>query len=324
MKTTNKHNLPQGIYDALRSDDYDLQDTPRNILSVTSIIGAPLYRELQYRYWDRLEEDAVDCVWKLFGGAVHSFVDSIGGYKNPGANRLTEERWFYDLRADKIYTVNKRVKFWETGDYDRETFYVSGKPDCYDGDEECIEDYKVTSVFAITMNRGKVKPEWVSQVNCYAAAFRALGFPVKKARVICILRDWSYTKVFQDGYPKASIVVIDVPLWEQGAAVEYIKDRARMHLMASRLKDDEIPLCTDEERWHRPGKMAVMKPGRKTAVKLFGSDVYGREEAGACAENIPGGYVVHRPGKDVRCESYCLVAKFCRHGKNLTNGGECE
>lgn len=315
MKTTNRYNLPKGLYDALTSDSYDLRERPRNILSVTEIVSAPLEKELVYRHWENLVEDATDCTWKVFGGACHGFVEKIGGYKNPEANRLTEERWFLNLETLQIFTVNKRAKFWETKDYDPDAWYVSGMADCYDGDEECVDDYKVTSVYAV---KDGLKTDWERQVNIYCCAYRLIGFPVKAGRIVAILRDWSKGKSLTAGYPETNIKVLNVPMWPQDMVVKYIRERAKSHILIRGLADDDIPLCTPEERWSRPGKIAVMKKGRKSAIKLFPDDLYGKEDAERLVESSGSGhYIDHRPGVDVKCESYCSVKQFCRHGKKL-------
>ena len=66
-----------------------------------------------------------------------------------------------------------------------------------------------------------------------------------------------------------------------------------------------MPACTPEERWAKPDKWAVMKHGRKSAVKVFDSE----EEANA---NIGlGDYIEYRQGVDTKCEDYCMVNQFC-------------
>ncbi len=81
------------------------------------------------------------------------------------------------------------------------------------------------------------------------------------------------------------------------------------HEGASVDSDQELPPCTDAERWLRDRKWAVMKKGRKSAVKLYYSEI--DAEARVEAES-PQHYVEFRPGKYNRCEDYCEAAPFCQ------------
>ena len=61
-----------------------------------------------------------------------------------------------------------------------------------------------------------------------------------------------------------------------------------------------------------------MKPGRKTALKLF--DERDNQKAYEMCQKVPGGYIEHRIGKSVRCEGYCPVSRFCPQWAKI-NGG---
>jgi hypothetical protein len=86
--------------------------------------------------------------------------------------------------------------------------------------------------------------------------------------------------------------------------------RVSLHQAASRLPDGMLPFCTPDEQWRRPDKWAVMKPGRKSAVRLCDS----KEEADAFigekeGERTP--YTELQPAQPLRCRMYCDVAPFC-------------
>ena len=62
------------------------------------------------------------------------------------------------------------------------------------------------------------------------------------------------------------------------------------------------------------GKIAVMKKGRKSAVKLY--DVDKREEAEFHAEQKNDHYIEERLGRYARCEgNFCGVNQFCNQWK---------
>ena len=56
-----------------------------------------------------------------------------------------------------------------------------------------------------------------------------------------------------------------------------------------------------------------MKPGRKSALSVHDT------EADAWKAMKDGLTVEKRPGKSVRCESYCPVSDFCSFYKSLTS-----
>jgi hypothetical protein len=75
-----------------------------------------------------------------------------------------------------------------------------------------------------------------------------------------------------------------------------------------------MPDCSEEERWFRPGKLAVMKEGRVKAMKLF--NISEREEAEQYAADNKG-YVEERPGENARCDTFCPVSKWCSQYASL-------
>jgi len=77
----------------------------------------------------------------------------------------------------------------------------------------------------------------------------------------------------------------------------------------------ELPLCSDEEQWAKPTVYAVMKEGRKSALKLCSSE----EEARTLLDE-KGTYLQVRPGEKTRCESYCQVRDFCEQYQREKEG----
>jgi hypothetical protein len=81
---------------------------------------------------------------------------------------------------------------------------------------------------------------------------------------------------------------------------------------AERLIDDDIAPCTPEERWAEGDKWAVMKNGRKTAVRVFDTEI----DAENCAGELGNSYYVeHRPAISRKCGDYCLCRDFCNFYK---------
>jgi len=107
--------------------------------------------------------------------------------------------------------------------------------------------------------------------------------------------------------------MVDVEVWSDKEQEEYIHNRVLAHQLNSDALDkgEKIDDCTDDERWLRGEKFAVMKKGRKSAVKLFDK----KEDAdGWIAQQAGEDFTIdHRPGEPVRCAgNYCGVSQWCK------------
>jgi hypothetical protein len=238
--------------------------------------------------------DVTDGIWSMMGRAMHSLAE-VGA----DANHIAEER------------LHTTVKGWT----------LSGGIDLQilrDG-VAAIEDYKVTSAWAV-MND---KPEWETQLNVYAyLVAKVKGWTVDQLNVIAFIRDWARMKAnTQEGYPSAPVIRVPVKLWTFAEQEAYVEARVQMHQSAATADqfDDDLPHCTDEERWVKQSKFAVMKPGRKTAVRVFDT----KAEADAFSADNAGTEVVERPGAATRCaENFCSVSQWCTQWQ--TEKGETE
>ena len=280
MNITNKWNLPESIVRAVIGSNaaYTGPQAQSMKVSVTTLIGPARIHYLKCKYWDKLTEDVMDNVWKILGSAAHAIME-----KAEGKQDISEER------------LEKTI----------DGMTISGAFDLYDGATQELHDYKTTSCTTIYKNVNG-KPEGEMQMNVYAYLLEEAGFPVKGLKIICILRDHSASKVEDGGnYPPAPIHILNIPLWGKEKTEAYIKERVAEFKLAKDLGPDMLPPCTDEEMWAKPTTWAIMKDGRKTAVKVCAT----LEEANAnCA---PGCKVVERPGSRTRCEGYCNVAEYC-------------
>lgn len=272
---TNQYNLPESLVSALAADWYVKQGD----ISVTGLIQPPRLRQLMIRYEDQVVEDASDKIWLLLGSAVHNVLERADTTRS-----LQEER------------LQTKVNGWT----------VTGAADLWE-EPGIVSDYKVTSVWA-TMNGAK--PEWIAQLNTYGYLYRQAGFPVNKLRIVAIYRDWSKGRAKAgNGYPKCAAGVVNVPVWSDVQVEAWLVERVKIHQAAARLPDKDLPMCTAEERWERPTTYAVMKQGRKSALRVFED----HETAQAMADDKGKGHWVEvRPGESIRCEQYCPVAHICK------------
>lgn len=272
MRITNNGNLPDAIVRAVENDPYPQQYT--GDISATRLIDSPRIRVLTRRHWDELEEDAVDRIWSLMGQVAHGILERAETVA------ITEERLFAEAEGWKV-----------SGQFDRLALLPDGT----------LQDYKVTSVWGVIHG---CKPEWERQLNVLRWLALRNGYEVDRLEIVAILRDWSRGRAMQGGnYPARQVAVVDVPVWPFQDAERYVAERVRLHQQAER---GPLPECTPEERWERPTSYAVMRKGRKSAIRIYEDP--GEAEDRAAAE---GGYVEVRPGRCTRCEEYCAVAPFC-------------
>jgi hypothetical protein len=88
-------------------------------------------------------------------------------------------------------------------------------------------------------------------------------------------------------------------------------------MLAEQVADDELPMCTPEERWHKPDTWALKKKGNKRALRVYDSELDAEEHFRNGTMNGLKLEVEHRLGSDPRCESYCKVKEFCSYGRSL-------
>lgn len=284
MTITNRMGLPESLVNACQTEPHN---KPGEV-SATTLLKGTKQIMLEKRHWGELEDDVSDRVWAVFGTAVHKLLEE----KNPEA--FTEERFS---------TVIGRTT-------------VTGQVDLYDMATSTITDYKTASVWKVIMGDFE---DWRRQGLVYAYLMLKNGIVVERCRFVAMLRDWSKAQVARDpAYPKSQCVVYEFEvtardLDEIRAFIESKVDEIeRMELRV----DDDIPPCTEKERWAKGDTYAVMKAGRKTALKVF--DDFEKAKEFASAES--GRSVEKRPGKSARCENYCLCAKFCSFYKSMKEG----
>jgi hypothetical protein len=253
-----------------------------NRISVTDLVNAPLIRYLKMKHWDDLTEDASDQLWKLLGTSMHYVLE-----QHSPEDAFQEEKLTADING----------------------ITISGKSDLYQNG--VITDWKATSVFSFLLGN---KPEWEAQLNVYAWLWKMNGFPVEKLLINALLRDWQKSKSLQDSnYPRIPFLEMEIPLWSTEDVKKYILYRVSLHMLVP------PPECTPEEKWQRPTTYAVMKKGRKSAVRVYNSDLEAEMKIDSIVKEKSKHYIEKRPGRRIRCEDYCIVNKFCPYYKGVIN-----
>ena len=252
-------------------------------ISVTQLIDSPFIRHLRQQHADELTEDVSDRIWSLMGQSIHTILERAN------LTGLVEQRLFVEINGHKL-----------SGQFDHLENGV-------------LTDWKLTSVWAVVYG----KTEWGKQLNVLAYLCQLKGLTVNSLQIVAILRDWSKSKAGkEDNYPDTQVVTIPITLWTPERQEEYIKERLGLHF-----SETVIP-CSDEERWVKPGKFAVMKKGKKSALRLLDSE---KEAEAWCMDNADAGVnittgllemsngitIVERSATFNRCELYCNVNQFC-------------
>ena len=298
MQITNNYNLPAPLVSAIVNDTYEKVGD----ISVTRLISAPRKHQLENRHDAEITQDVTDFLWSLLGQSVHEIFRRTGSI---AAGYLVEKR------------LSAKVSDW----------IISGQLDLVTP-EGILQDWKVTSVWSFLLGD---KPDWEAQLNCYAWLLgKGNWITPKGLQIVGILRDWQQSKAgynvpsegesmikigdCQPGYPPVPFVIKDIPLWSKEVQQRYVEKRVAIHQFAANTPDDELPECTDEERWARSTTWAVKKKGNKKAARVLASEA----EAVTWIAGAKGFEIEERPGRNIRCEKYCAAAPFCNQWKAMS------
>lgn len=274
MKLTNKMNLPDAIVQAVKNDPYSRGDAD---YSCTGLLAPPRKAALVEAFESELEEDVSDRLWSAQGQLMHLLLERA----NRPDKAIAEKRLFGEFAGAR----------------------VSAQFDNLELDGGVITDYKYQSSYKF--KKYEVDPDWTAQLNIQAELVRRAGHTVNALQIIGLLRDWSKGQADRDpNYPQRPVAVVSIELWPSEKVVKFVEERITLHRQA-RVR---LPLCTPGERWESPTVFAVMKKGRKSALRLLET----KEEADAMAAAEGAGHtVIHRIGESKRCQNFCSVSKFC-------------
>ena len=293
MKFTNASNLPKAIERAVSNDPYDSSGSD---ISTTRLIAPPRIRVLEKRNYDLLKEDVADRIFSLLGQSVHHIIERAKTRKE-----LSEKRLFY--KDEKI------TNGWT----------LSGAFDLLNR-EGHLTDFKVTSAWQVVHALKDGKPDWENQLNvldflCRKNPNELINYKtkikVKRLSVMAILRDWSLFQTMKsDNYPKKQVAMIPIRRWTEEEQDNYVRERIKIHQNAEKVS--KLPLCTATERWRKEDQFAVMKSGRKSALRLLDTKQLALDylKSQNMVEGV-GCSIVERKGEDVRCQHYCKVNQFC-------------
>lgn len=280
MIITNNTNLPAPFV-KMAEDHYEIK--PKRY-SVTTLLKPVREILLNRRYNDVIEQDCSDMIWLLFGQATHAILEKY----SVGKTEFAEERLEYKL---------------ENG------YTVSGVIDLYDMEKSELVDYKTASVWKVIK---RDFDDWRKQGLMYAWLLRKNGLPCDNVTFYAILKDHSISKAKREAdYPKSNIFKYAFPVTDSAITEidKFIRDKIDEIIANENNPDDELPLCSMADRWNDGDKYAVMKKGRKTALRVLDSE----QEAALYMQNNGGDYIEKRPGEDKKCNDYCRCCTKCNY-----------
>jgi hypothetical protein len=305
MKITNNTGLPEPIVEAIKQNEYVPSGAD---ISVSSLISPIRQVALQTHHKEEMEEDASDRIFALMGQIGHGVLEKAG------YDRFTEQQLFMDVGAWKF-----------SGRMDGLYLEQLNKPATKHAHQWGIDDYKFTSAYVVKSRkpgeRSRVD-DWFLQLNLYRMLAEANGFHVGRLRLVLLLRDWSVLAAKRDPeFPQKQVVVLDAPLMDLDTLTKWTHSQIERHMEAQQGLDQHdqshLPECTADERWAKPAKYAVMKEGRKSALRLLDSEQEAVDWMFKNEKLSVKSTIVHRPGENTRCENYCSVNQWCEQWKML-------
>ena len=276
---TNKMNLPQPIYDALNSD----YQPKEHQYSVTTILNPTRQVILKRRYNNEIIQDCSELIYALFGTAFHSILENA----KESETQLKEEYLKQDLCV-----ICDELK----------GYFLSGKADLIDVATKTIIDYKTTSTFKVLK---KDFEDYRLQLLIYAWLFKQLGFEINKGEIIALLRDWQKTKAkFDKDYPQFQVQKIQFKFTKKDFEFieNFIKERFIELKKYEDVPDEELPMCSMEERWNDGNKYIVIKKGNKRATKIHETLEEAQKHLDNLEKDYPNVYEIQeRLAEDKKC-----------------------
>jgi hypothetical protein len=283
MIITNKLNMPDAFVKAIQNSRHNAD----KCLSATTLLKGTKEIILTDRHFDEITIDASDEVWAVFGTAVHAILE------HQEDEAFKEESFSVDVLDYK----------------------VTGKVDRYDMKHETIEDWKTASVYKVLF---KNFDDWKRQGLIYTWLLRQSGLNVRHIRFIALLKDFSKTSAKRDkNYPQSPVYVYEFDPTEDEMTSTEADIKAKVFDVSQNTdkKDDEIAECSPYERWTSPERYAVMKEGRKSAVKVFDLEIEAESFINEIEKDKDKYSIETRKGIDRKCDDYCPCASFCSYYK---------
>lgn len=307
-------------------------------ISVTELIQPPRVRVLKSRYWDHehMTMDVAHRVPAFIGSAVHDRL-AVWLYDKPGKQRV-ERRistvafgWEVHGTPDLFH----ELAWSDLDDEERDSVLAMFPNVNKSGPIGVLDDHKtMMSGWGLAKSEGEGRDEYKDQIDLYAHLFRVRGVEIHLARNLWLICHHEQRHAGVGFYPAAPAGKIVQAMRKPDEARAFFEERVSLHrrAMLDGVRDDDLPECSESERWKRPDEWAVYpsagrprKDGtRARPIKVF-RGALGETEGDALrhkrdlkVRNGKNYRVENRVGESVRCQpAYCDAFQFCTFGKNL-------
>jgi hypothetical protein len=275
IKIRNDYNLPQELVNLVEANAYDRGESQA---SATDLLKPSRMFALEQRHKNDLEIDVSEALRGEYGTAWHEKIE-----RYVSSDSIVEKR---------LYAV--------IGDW-----VLSGKPDLLQFNNKTLVDWKTAGVSSYLNKEKEEFRDWEIQLNIYKFLWEENHpeHPVEHMKVVVFLVDFAPSRRESSlDYPHVPVLEVIPTMWSHEQIREWISSQIDKHQAAIKT----LPLCTNEERWHRGDKWATIKPGGSRATRVFASEF----EASDFAQK-KGLDIQHRPGVSLRCRYWCPVSQFC-------------
>ena len=285
-------------YDGYTEDAETEVKKQKSYASTTALLKSPKEFILGKRHSGELVSNSTDRLWMVFGTAFHELFEKM-------------------LKNDDKYLIEKRMFIEINGKI------ISGKFDAYDKEDCILYDLKTTSRSQIEKGQTNQNDKWTQQLNIYAYMIRkTLNLPVKKVKIIWV--DKYYSKGRQKYLNEPDLMPIgeiQLPLWTNEVCETFIKNKLNRFEANEHLPDNEIPLCSFEDRFMTPPKIAIYT--KESNFKKDG-ELKKRTKATKLCNNVSEfvywlknknynkiGLEFRPSGEAVKCLDYCNLKSIC-------------
>jgi hypothetical protein len=243
----------------------------------------------------------------MMGTAVHEYAEKYLQY------------WI-DKSGYTDYTIEEELKLTVK---DR---LISGRYDIRDG----LDLWDIKNIKTWKLIFDPDFKEFVEQQNLYAyLLLKDKGIKLESINILAFYKDWTQGQTRDPSYPQSQVVEYELELWPYEQTEQFLNDRLQMHIDVEDTPDEELPMCTREDRWerHQGGSTvhyAIMKnPKAKRATRVLKTGDL--DDAVAMANGIKGltrdSFIEVRYAKPKRCVDWCNIKEHCSFWKNWNKKG---
>jgi hypothetical protein len=281
MRILNDLNFPQAYINAISGYDPDYEPKPDRI-GVTALIDSPMIRRLYIENYDKLECLASDFFTGFLGTAMHEKLA-----KNPPDRYIAERKLTVKIGDMTLVT----------------------KIDIENGG---IGDYKLMSAWSWVFDKEKHFEEQLNIENYIRV--KNGDKPAEVLQIYCFIKDWTEYQTKSKDYPQQRYFTHNLKIWPLEQTEKFIKDRLKLHA-------NKKYVCTDEDKWVRVEGWAVMKQGRKSAIRVLDTPQEANSyiQENHLTNDFKNGIIsiVERKSQARRCLNYCSVRSCCPFAKGL-------